>query len=208
MKEQTLLSSKDLEKNILKIVEEILDDNYDISDVAIVGIKSRGEFIGRRIADKIKKTEKIDIPLGTLDITLYRDDLRNNLILPELKKTDIPFDVENAIIILVDDVLFTGRTIRAAIDALLDFGRPSKIKLAVLVDRGLRELPIQADYSGLNIETIPSEKIKVFLKETDKKDKEGRHRGHDLFGDRSIPHPHRQHGVRPQQPSKIRLHLL
>ena len=171
MKEQTLLSSKDLEKNILKIVEEILDDNYDISDVAIVGIKSRGEFIGRRIADKIKKTEKIDIPLGTLDITLYRDDLRNNLILPELKKTDIPFDVENAIIILVDDVLFTGRTIRAAIDALLDFGRPSKIKLAVLVDRGLRELPIQADYSGINIETIPSEKIKVFLKETDKKDK-------------------------------------
>ena len=115
--------------------------------------------------------KKRRFPFGTLDITLYRDDLRNNLALPELKETNIPFNVENKTIILIDDVLFTGRTIRAAIDAIMDFGRPANIKLAVLVDRGLRELPIQADYIGLSIETVSSQKIKVFLKEKDKKDK-------------------------------------
>jgi len=171
MKEKTLLSSKDLQRKVTRIVHEILEDNNDINEVAIVGIKTRGEYLGKRIVDELKSIEKVDIPFGTLDITLYRDDLRNNLALPELKETDIPFNVENTTIILVDDVLFTGRTIRAAIDAVMDFGRPAKIKLAVLVDRGLRELPIQADYAGLNIETLPTEKIKVFLKETDKKDK-------------------------------------
>ncbi len=171
MKEKTLLSSKDLERKVMRIVHEILEDNDKINDIAIVGIKTRGEFLARRIVDKLIKIEKKEIPFGTLDITLYRDDLRNNLVIPELKETDIPFNVEKTTIILVDDVLFTGRTIRAAIDAIMDFGRPSKIKLAVLVDRGLRELPIQADYVGLNIETTPKEKIKVFLKESDKKDK-------------------------------------
>ena len=171
MQEKTLLSSKDLERKVMRIVHEILEDNDKINDIAIVGIKTRGEFLARRIVDKLIKIENKEIPFGTLDITLYRDDLRNNLALPELKETNIPFNVENTTIILVDDVLFTGRTIRAAIDAIMDFGRPSKIKLAVLVDRGLRELPIQADYVGLNIETMPKEKIKVFLKESDKKDK-------------------------------------
>jgi len=171
MKEKTLLSSKDLEIKTTKIVHEILEDNNDNNDIAIVGIKTRGEYLGRRIVEEINTIEKKEIPFGTLDITLYRDDLRNNLALPELKETDIPFNVENKTIILVDDVLFTGRTIRAAIDAVMDFGRPANIKLAVLVDRGLRELPIQADYIGLSIETVSSQKIKVFLKEKDKKDK-------------------------------------
>ncbi len=171
MKEKTLLSSKDLERKTTRIVHEILEDNNDKNDIAIVGIKTRGEYLGRRIVEELNTIEKKEIPFGTLDITLYRDDLRNNLALPELKETNIPFNVENKTIILVDDVLFTGRTIRAAIDAVMDFGRPANIKLAVLVDRGLRELPIQADYIGLSIETVSSQKIKVFLKEKDKKDK-------------------------------------
>ena len=171
MKEKTILSSKNLEKETSRIVHEILEDNNDVKNIAIIGLKTRGEYLGRRITEKINKLEKKKIPFGTLDITLYRDDLRNNLSLPELKETDIPFNVENKTIILVDDVLFTGRTIRAAIDSIMDFGRPANIKLAVLVDRGLRELPIQADYIGLSVDTDPSEKIKVFLKEKDKKDK-------------------------------------
>jgi pyrimidine operon attenuation protein / uracil phosphoribosyltransferase len=171
MKEKTLLSSKDLERKTTRIVHDILEDNNDNNDIAIVGIKTRGEYLGRRIVEELNTIEKKEIPFGTLDITLYRDDLRNNLALPELKETNIPFNVENKTIILVDDVLFTGRTIRAAIDAIMDFGRPANIKLAVLVDRGLRELPIQADYIGLSIETVSSQKIKVFLKEKDKKDK-------------------------------------
>jgi len=171
MKEKLLLNSKELDRKITRIVHEILENNNDANDIGVVGIKTRGEYLGKRIVKKLNSIGKKEIPFGTLDITLYRDDLRNNLSLPELKETDISFNVENTSIILVDDVLFTGRTIRAAIDAIMDFGRPSNIKLAVLIDRGLRELPIQADYIGLNIETNPKQKIKVFLKETDGKEK-------------------------------------
>jgi len=171
MKEKLLLNSKELDRKITRIVHEILENNNDAIDIGVVGIKTRGEYLGKRIVKKLNSIEKKEIPFGTLDITLYRDDLRNNLSLPVLKETDISFNVENTSIILVDDVLFTGRTIRAAIDAIMDFGRPSNIKLAVLIDRGLRELPIQADYIGLNIETIPTQKIKVFLKEKDGKEK-------------------------------------
>lgn len=171
MKEKLLLNSKELDRKISRIVHEILENNNDAIDIGVVGIKTGGEYLGKRIVKKLNSIEKKEIPFGTLDITLYRDDLRNNLSLPVLKETDISFNVENTSIILVDDVLFTGRTIRAAIDAIMDFGRPSNIKLAVLIDRGLRELPIQADYIGLNIETIPTQKIKVFLKEKDGKEK-------------------------------------
>jgi pyrimidine operon attenuation protein/uracil phosphoribosyltransferase len=171
MKEKLLLNSKELDRKITRIVHEILENNNDAIDIGVVGIKTGGEYLGKRIVKKLNSIEKKEIPFGTLDITLYRDDLRNNLSLPVLKETDISFNVENTSIILVDDVLFTGRTIRAAIDAIMDFGRPSNIKLAVLIDRGLRELPIQADYIGLNIETIPTQKIKVFLKEKDGKEK-------------------------------------
>ena len=171
MNEKVILKTKELDRKITRIVHEILENNNGIKDIAIVGIKTRGEILARRIVKKIKSIEKKELPFGTLDITLYRDDLRKNLSLPELKETNIPFDVEHTTIILVDDVLFTGRTIRAAIDAIMDFGRPSNIQLAVLIDRGLRELPIQPDYVGINIETNPKQKIKVFLKETDKKEK-------------------------------------
>lgn len=169
--EKTLLNSKDLKIKLSRIVHQIIEYNNDIENLAVVGIKTRGEYLGKRVVNELKAATNKNIPFGTLDITLYRDDLRQNPVIPELKETDIPFKVEDTTIILVDDVLFTGRTIRAAIDAIMDYGRPSKIKLAVLIDRGLRELPIQADYVGLNIETSLSEKIKVFLKETDKKDK-------------------------------------
>ena len=170
MKKKVLIDSKEINRKILRIVHEIIEKNSGVNDVAVIGIKTRGEYIGKRINDKLKKIEKKDVPFGTLDITLYRDDLRNNLNLPKLKGTDINFDIDKLKIILVDDVLYTGRTIRAAIDAIMDFGRPSKIQLAVLIDRGLRELPIQPDFVGLDIETTYKEKIEVRLKEHDKKD--------------------------------------
>ncbi len=170
MKEKVLLSSREIDRKILRIVHEIIEKNRGVSNVAIIGIKTRGEFIGRRISESLKKAEKKKILFGTLDITLYRDDLRNKLKLPELKRTDISFDIDKLKIILVDDVLYTGRTIRAAIDAVMDLGRPSNIQLAVLIDRGLRELPIHPDFVGLEIETSDKEKINVFLKEHDKKD--------------------------------------
>jgi len=170
MKKKVLIDSKEIDRKILRIVHEIIEKNYGVNDVAIIGIKTRGEFIGKRINDKLNKIEKKKVPFGTLDITLYRDDLRNNINLPELKGTDINFDIDKLKIILVDDVLYTGRTIRAAIDAIMDFGRPSNIQLAVLIDRGLRELPIQPDFVGLEIETTYNEKIEVQLREHDKKD--------------------------------------
>lgn len=166
----TLLNSREIDRKISRIVHEIIDKNRGVKNVAVIGIKTRGEFIGRRIIDGLKKIEKKQVPFGTLDITLYRDDLRNKLNLPELQGTDIGFDIDKLKIILVDDVLYTGRTIRAAIDAVMDLGRPSKIQLAVLIDRGLRELPIHPDFVGLEIETSAKEEISVFLKEQDKKD--------------------------------------
>lgn len=170
MKKKTLLSSREIDRKISRIVHEIIEQNRGVKNVAVIGIKTRGEFIGRRIIDSLKKIEKKQVPFGTLDITLYRDDLRNKLNLPELQGTDIGFDIDKLKIILVDDVLYTGRTIRAAIDAVMDLGRPSKIQLAVLIDRGLRELPIHPDFVGLEIETSDKEEISVFLKENDKKD--------------------------------------
>ena len=170
MKKKVLIDSKEIDRKILRIVHEIIERNSGVNNVAVIGIKTRGEFIGRRINKKLFKTEKKEVPFGTLDITLYRDDLRNSLNMPELKGTDINFDIDKLTIILVDDVLYTGRTIRAAIDAIMDLGRPSSIQLAVLVDRGLRELPIQPDFVGLEIETSNNEKIEVHLKEHDKKD--------------------------------------
>ena len=170
MKKKTLIDSKEISRKILRIVHEIIEKNSGVDDLAVIGIKSRGEFIGKRIQDKLNKIEKTKVPFGTLDITLYRDDLRNNLNIPKLKGTDINFDIDKLKVILVDDVLYTGRTIRAAIDSIMDLGRPANIQLAVLIDRGLRELPIQPDFVGIEIETSDNEKIEVHLKEHDKKD--------------------------------------
>ena len=136
----------------------------------IIGIRTRGVYIAERIASEIERLEGIKPPMGILDISFYRDDLMRKSEWPNVKKTEIPFPVEDKKVILVDDVLYTGRTTRAAIDEIMDYGRPSSIQLVVLVDRGLRELPIQPDYAGSKLVTLSSEEVKVHLKEADGRD--------------------------------------
>jgi len=164
---KVLMNSETMTETVTRITREILERNPDANKLVIVGIRTRGIHLARRLADQIEKKTGIKPPLGTLDISLYRDDLGIKDEWPELKKTDIPFTVDKKSVILVDDVIFTGRTSRAAIEAIMDFGRPSIIQLAVLVDRGHRELPIQADYTGNRIDTNTGEKVKVLLRETD-----------------------------------------
>lgn len=165
-----LLSAEDINRAITRIAHEILEKNKGSENLAIVGIRTRGVYVAQRLIKKLNEIENIDLPLGILDITLYRDDLGTGLQSPELKETDIPFPIDGMKIILCDDVLFTGRTIRAAIDALMDFGRPACVQLAVIIDRGHRELPIRPDYVGKNIPTSRQMKVKVSLVEKDKKD--------------------------------------
>jgi len=168
-KQLQLLDRKALSRTIVRITHEILERNKGCESLCLIGIRTRGVNLGNRIKSKIKEVEEIDLPLGILDITMYRDDLFK-LKLPSVKKTDIPFDVNNRIIVLIDDVMHTGRTARAAIDAIMDYGRPKKIQLAVLVDRGERELPIHPDYAGIKYTANPEEEILVKLKEVDGKD--------------------------------------
>ena len=158
------------ERTITRLAHEILEKNKGAASVVIVGIRTRGEFIARRIVRKIEESEKVSVPIGTLDITLYRDDLLGKLDQPQLKGTDILFDLNDKNVVLVDDVLFTGRTIRAALDELIDLGRPKSIQLAVLVDRGHRQLPIRADFVGKNVPTSSNESIRVHVKEVDGED--------------------------------------
>lgn len=161
------MDSETIARAVSRIAHEILERNKGARELRIVGIRTRGIHIARRIADKIKELEGITPPLGTLDITLYRDDLRRRSDVPKVQKTEIPFSVEDKNVILVDDVLYTGRTTRAAIDAIMDYGRPVSIQHVVLVDRGHRELPIQADYIGIKVTTLRNENVDVHLKETD-----------------------------------------
>ena len=156
-----------LRRALVRISHEILEHNKGTQDLVMVGIARRGIFLARRIADYINSIEGKGVPVGSIDITLYRDDLDKQVPQSELQKTEIPFDVTNKNIILVDDVLFTGRTVRCAMDELIDFGRPKSIQLAVLVDRGHRELPIRADYVGKNVPTSIKELVQVRLKEAD-----------------------------------------
>lgn len=165
-----IMDAQNLQRALTRISHEILERNKEVKKLAIVGIKSRGAFIARRLAKIIKDIENVSIPLGALDITLHRDDLFTMVKQPVVRKTEIAFDITGRDIILVDDVLFTGRTIRAALDELIDFGRPSTIQLAVLIDRGHRELPIRPDYVGKNVPTALNEIIRVRMDETDKKD--------------------------------------
>jgi pyrimidine operon attenuation protein/uracil phosphoribosyltransferase len=165
-----ILDSKGVERAITRIAHEILERNRGADDVVLLGIPTRGKVIAERLKHKIDHIEGIEVPVGSLDATLYRDDINIVKEQPVLKETKIPVNVDNKKVILVDDVLFTGRTIRAAMDVLMDFGRPELIQLAVLVDRGHRELPIKADYVGKNIPTSRDQKIKVLLKEKDSKD--------------------------------------
>ena len=167
----TLLNAKDISRAINRISHEILERNNGAEDIALVGIRTRGVALSHRLKEKIESIENVTVKHGILDITLYRDDLADGIQKPELKKTEISFPLENKHIILCDDVLFTGRTIRAAIDALIDFGRPSSVQLAVLIDRGHRELPIRPDYVGKNIPTAKSKRVQVHLDEEDGDDK-------------------------------------
>ena len=163
-----LMDAADIERALTRIAHEIIERNKGAASIALVGIKTRGEFLARRLALKIAEFEKMNKPLpcGALDITLYRDDSAKNPVKPA-GTTEIHFALETMVVILVDDVLFTGRTVRAAMTALLDYGRPARIGLAVLVDRGLRELPIRADFVGKNVPSSNRETIKVLLKECD-----------------------------------------
>jgi pyrimidine operon attenuation protein/uracil phosphoribosyltransferase len=160
-----LLSKKDIERILSRMAHEIIEKNKGTEDLYIVGIQRGGVHLAKRISARIKAIEGVDIPVGSLDISLYRDDLGIRKEHPVVRKTDIPWDLTDRKIVLVDDVLFTGRSIRAAMDALMDFGRPSQIQLAVLLDRGHRELPIRADYAGKNIPTARGESIEVQLEE-------------------------------------------
>ncbi len=159
-------------RTLTRIAHEILERNRGVEELALVGIRTRGVPLARRIARTIHEVNKHDVPTGALDITLYRDDLMRHAVGPQplVRKTEIPFSIDDKHILLVDDVLYTGRTIRAALDALIDFGRPKVIQLVVLVDRGHRELPIKADYVGKNLPTSMSQSVQVHLLEIDGRD--------------------------------------
>ena len=168
--ERVLLDEKALERSIIRIAHEILEKNQGSKNLSLIGIRTRGIFLAKRICEKISRIENREMPIGILDITMYRDDIAT-LKAPEVKKTDIPFTVNGMTIVLVDDVLHTGRTTRAAIDAIMDLGRPKRIQLAVLVDRGSRELPIQPDYTGTRYSAVTEEEeVSVRLQEMDGQD--------------------------------------
>lgn len=169
---RVILNSKQIERIINELSKRIISDIPADVDVAVVGIRSRGEILAQRLSGRLSKSLGRDVLCGTLDITLYRDDLNSpqGASQPQVRTTEIGFDVDDKIIILVDDVLYTGRSTRAAMDALIDLGRPKVIKLAVLVDRAGRELPIQADYTGFKSDANPGELVQVNFVESDGKD--------------------------------------
>lgn len=170
MIKQHVIDAKGFARTINRLAHEIIERNKGAETIGIVGIRTRGDFMALRIAQKISKMENISIPIGSLDITLYRDDLRGKIHQPQLKTTDILYDITNKNIILVDDVLFTGRTVRSALNALIDLGRPASIQLAVMIDRGHRQLPIKADFVGKNIPTSYQQQIQVMMSEIDGED--------------------------------------
>ncbi len=169
MKSSKIMDEGAISRSLTRISYEIIEQHKDISNLVIIGIKTRGITLAKRIAQKISEIEKKKIPVGEIDITLYRDDRHDSELpnSPVLNKTLIPFDIKGKDIILVDDVLFTGRTVRAALDAIMDINRPRRIRLAILIDRGHRELPIRADYIGKNVPTSMKEVVHVRLEEDD-----------------------------------------
>ena len=170
MSARHIMTAEEIRRATIRISHEIVEKQAGTSGLALVGIQRRGVPLARRIADAIAENEGSTVPVGALDITFYRDDLSLVAQQPVVKGTDLPFDLNGATVVLVDDVLYTGRTIRAAMDALVDFGRPQAIRLAVLVDRGHRELPIRADHVGKNVPTSREEMVKVHLEEIDAED--------------------------------------
>jgi len=167
-----VLDAQRIARSLARIAHEILERNHTVEELALVGIRRRGVPLAKRLAHAIHEINHIEIPTGALDITLYRDDLMRTAVAaqPVVRRTEIPFSIDDKRILLVDDVLYTGRTIRAALDALTEFGRPKSIQLVVLVDRGHRELPIKADYVGKNLPTSPTQSVQVHLTEIDGRD--------------------------------------
>ncbi len=160
-----LLDADSVKRAVARMSYEIVERNSDLDRLAVVGIRTCGEFLGKRLRDRISEIENLNIPFGVIDITLYRDDLGSGQSQPMVKGTDLPFSVSGSRIIVVDDVFYTGRTVRAALDAIIDFGRPSCVELAALLDRGHREFPIRPDYVGKNIPTSKQQSVRVRLEE-------------------------------------------
>jgi pyrimidine operon attenuation protein/uracil phosphoribosyltransferase len=167
---QQVMDEDTIARAISRMSFEIVEKDRDLSNLAIVGIRTGGEFLGKRLQEQIQKIEGVEVAYGVIDITLYRDDLLSAQSQPTLRGTDLPFRIAGSRIVLVDDVLFTGRTIRSALDAIIDFGRPRTVELAVLVDRGHRELPVQADYVGKTVACERSQLVRVRLSEMGYKD--------------------------------------
>ena len=167
-----VLDAARISRSLARIAHEILERNHAVDELALIGIRTRGVPLARRLAQSIREINQHEVPTGALDITLYRDDLMRTPVgaQPLIRKTEIPFSIDDKRVLLVDDVLYTGRTIRAALDALIEFGRPKAIQLIVLVDRGHRELPIKADYVGKNLPTSLSQSVQVRLTEIDGRD--------------------------------------
>ena len=160
------MDADEIERSLVRIAHQILETNKGADNLALVGIVTRGDLLAKRLAEKIEQIEGTKVPLGKLDISFYRDDFATHFA-PEVHSTEIDFDMDGKDVVLVDDVLYTGRTIRAALDALMDFGRPARIQLAILVDRGHRELPIRADFVGKNIPSSLNENVRLRLKDID-----------------------------------------
>lgn len=165
------MDASEIARAVTRIAHEILEKNKGTEQLALVGIRTGGVHLAHRLVRRIREIENVNVPIGELDITLYRDDLSHRKDQPVLRKTSIPFNVSDLKVVLVDDVLFTGRTIRAAMDGLIDLGRPAEIQLAVLVDRGHRQLPIKANFVGKNIPTSRDELIEVLLEEEGEEDR-------------------------------------
>lgn len=169
--ERLIMDAGDIARALTRVAHEILERNKGVKDLALVGIRTGGVHLAHRLAKRIQEIEQAPVPIGDLDITLYRDDLSLRKEQPVLRTTSVPFDISGKIVVLVDDVLFTGRTIRAAMDGLMDLGRPAEIQLAVLVDRGHRQLPIKANYIGKNLPTSREENVQVLLEESGEDDR-------------------------------------
>ena len=169
--ERLIMDAGDIARALTRVAHEILERDKGVKDLALVGIRTGGVHLAHRLAKRIQEIEQAPVPIGDLDITLYRDDLSLRKEQPVLRTTSVPFDISDKIVVLVDDVLFTGRTIRAAMDGLMDLGRPAEIQLAVLVDRGHRQLPIKANYIGKNLPTSREENVQVLLEEAGEDDR-------------------------------------